>query len=62
MVPPSLRRRHGVVVVPAGTRPTVDEARRRLELLRERGGSSPDAFTFRERFGPPERLSSAGGS
>jgi Domain of unknown function (DUF3291) len=48
--------------VPAGTRPTVDEARRRLELLRERGGSSPDAFTFRERFGPPERLSSAGGS
>jgi hypothetical protein len=48
--------------VPAGTRPTVDEARRRLELLRERGGSSPDAFTFRERFGPPERLSSVGGS
>jgi hypothetical protein len=48
--------------VPAGTRPTVDEARRRLELLRERGGSSPDAFTFRERFGPPERMSPAGGS
>jgi hypothetical protein len=38
--------------VPAGTIPTTDEARRRLEALRSRG-PSPDAFTFREPFPPP---------
>jgi Domain of unknown function (DUF3291) len=48
--------------LPAGSRPAVDEALRRLELLRERGGPSPEAFTFRERFAPPHRVSSAGGS
>jgi hypothetical protein len=39
--------------VPAGTIPTVDEAGRRLELLEARG-PSPDAFTFREPFPPPD--------
>jgi len=35
--------------VPAGTIPTVAEARRRLELLASRGPGS-DAFTFRSPF------------
>lgn len=35
--------------IPAGTIPTVEEARRRLELLRI-AGPGPDAFTFRARF------------
>lgn len=39
--------------IPAGTVPTVEEAKRRLELLRERG-PSPEAFTFREPFPPPD--------
>ena len=38
--------------IPAGTVPTVEEAKRRLELLRRRG-PSPDAFTFRTPFPPP---------
>jgi hypothetical protein len=38
--------------LPAGTIPTVAEARRRLELLRRRG-PSPDAFTFRTPFPAP---------
>jgi hypothetical protein len=38
--------------VPAGTTPTVAEAARRLDRLRERG-PSPEAFTFREPFPPP---------
>jgi hypothetical protein len=38
--------------VPTGTIPTVEEAKRRLELLRERGPSA-EAFTFREPFPPP---------
>jgi hypothetical protein len=38
--------------VPAGTIPTVEEAKRRLDLL-ERRGPSVDAFTFREPFPPP---------
>jgi hypothetical protein len=39
--------------IPAGTIPTVEEAKRRLEILRERG-PSPRAFTFREPFPPPD--------
>lgn len=39
--------------IPAGTIPTVGEARRRLEVLRERG-PSPEAFTIREPFAPPD--------
>lgn len=38
--------------VPAGTLPTVEEAKRRLEILAERG-PTPDAFTFRDRFPAP---------
>jgi hypothetical protein len=40
------------IMVPAGVVPTVDEAKRRLDLL-ERLGPTADAFTFREPFGPP---------
>jgi hypothetical protein len=39
--------------VPAGTIPSVEEAKRRLMLLRERGPSF-EAFTFREPFPPPD--------
>jgi heme-degrading monooxygenase HmoA len=39
--------------IPAGTTPTVEEAKARLEALRERG-PSPHAFTFREPFPPPD--------
>lgn len=39
--------------VPAGTVPTVGDARARLELLRQRGPSA-EAFTFRSPFPPPE--------
>jgi hypothetical protein len=39
--------------VPAGTIPTVDDAKRRLDLLR-RIGPSPAAFTFREPFPVPD--------
>jgi len=38
--------------VPAGTIPTLEEARRRLDLL-SRQAPSPEAFTFRARFPPP---------
>jgi hypothetical protein len=38
--------------IPAGSRPTVTEARERLDRLR-RDGPTPDAFTFRARFPPP---------
>ena len=38
--------------VPAGTTPTVEEAKRRLGLL-ERRGPTIEAFTFREPFPPP---------
>jgi len=38
--------------IPAGTTPTVQDAERRLDLLRERG-PSPEAFTLRERFPAP---------
>jgi hypothetical protein len=39
--------------VAEGHRPTVEEAIARLEILR-RKGPSPEAFTFRELFPPPE--------
>ncbi|HEY7754708.1 MAG TPA: DUF3291 domain-containing protein [Actinomycetota bacterium] len=38
--------------IPAGTTPTVEQARARLDLLDARG-SSPEAFTLREPFPPP---------
>jgi Domain of unknown function (DUF3291) len=38
--------------VPAGHIPTIDEAKARLELLREHGPTA-EAFTFRAHFGPP---------
>jgi hypothetical protein len=37
--------------VPAGHRPSVDEAKARLSLL-EREGPTPQAFTFKKRFDP----------
>jgi Domain of unknown function (DUF3291) len=39
--------------IPAGHIPTVDEAKERLQILEERG-PSPDAFTFRTPFPPPD--------
>jgi hypothetical protein len=39
--------------VPAGHRPSTDEAEDRLLLLRDHG-STPAAFTFRHSFGPPD--------
>jgi hypothetical protein len=39
--------------IPAGHVPTLDEAMARLELLRVKG-PSPDAFTFKTSFGPPD--------
>jgi hypothetical protein len=39
--------------IPAGHVPTVDEAKARLQLLKERGPSA-DAFTFRAPFPPPD--------
>jgi len=39
--------------VPEGHRPTIEEAIARLERLRMRG-PSPEAFTFRELYPPPE--------
>ena len=38
--------------VPAGHRPTVEEARSRLDKLRAEGASA-EAFTFKQPFGPP---------
>ncbi len=39
--------------VPAGTIPSTRDAELRLEILRSRG-PSPEAFTFREPFPPPD--------
>ena len=39
--------------IPAGVLPTVSDARSRFETLR-RDGPSPDAFTFRSPFPPPD--------
>jgi hypothetical protein len=38
---------------PAGERPTLEEAEKRLTLLREKGPTA-DAFTMKELFAPPE--------
>ncbi|HRE46733.1 MAG TPA: DUF3291 domain-containing protein [Aggregatilineales bacterium] len=38
--------------IPAGTTPTVEEGKKRLALLREKG-TTADAFTFKQRFPPP---------
>lgn len=38
--------------IPAGAIPALDEATKRLEHLRDHGPTA-EAFTFRERFGPP---------
>ena len=38
--------------IPAGTFPTIEEAKRRLDLLRA-NGPSPEAFTFKQRFPAP---------
>jgi heme-degrading monooxygenase HmoA len=38
--------------IPSGTRPTVDDAKERLELV-IRLGPTPRAFTFKQRFDPP---------
>jgi hypothetical protein len=39
--------------VPSGTVPTLTQARRRLDLLAAEG-PTPQAFTFRDRFPPPD--------
>src|SRR4051794_7209163 len=39
--------------VPAGALPSIEEAKGRLEHLREHG-PSPEAFTFKKRFSPAE--------
>lgn len=39
--------------VPEGHRPSVDEAKERLEMLRA-DGPTPEAFTFRSPFPPPD--------
>lgn len=39
--------------IPEGTLPTVDEAKRRMKLITEMG-PSPEAFSFKKRFPPPE--------
>ena len=38
--------------IPAGTRPTIEEAKRRLDLLRQIC-PSPEAFTFKQRYPAP---------
>ena len=40
--------------VPAGVRPTTDEAKARLQSIATKGPTA-FAFTFRDRFGPPDR-------
>jgi hypothetical protein len=42
--------------LPAGHRPSVEEAKERLELLRAEG-PTPEAFTFKRRFPPEDSLS-----
>ncbi len=46
--------------IPAGHRPTVAEAKERLEILDEHG-PGPTAFTFRQPFPPPDEASATRG-
>ncbi len=39
--------------VPRGHRPTIEEAKARLEMLRAKGPAA-EAFTFRQAFPPPD--------
>ena len=41
--------------VPKGHRPSIDEAKARLELLRRKGATA-EAFTFRQAYPPPDAL------
>jgi hypothetical protein len=41
--------------LPAGRRPSITEAVGKLEMLRSKG-PTPDAFTFRQAFPPPDAL------
>jgi hypothetical protein len=41
--------------VPEGHRPSINEALAKLALLRQKG-STPEAFTFRQAFGPPDAV------
>ena len=45
--------------IPAGTLPTINDAKRRLETLR-RDGPTAGAFTFRSPFSAPDDTSAAG--
>jgi Domain of unknown function (DUF3291) len=45
--------------IPASHTPTIEEGRERLQTIAA-GGPSSEAFTFRERFSPPERIAAAG--
>jgi hypothetical protein len=47
--------------VPAGHRPSVEEARARLEHLQQHG-PTPEAFTFAKRFDPPDTATRAAGA
>lgn len=44
--------------IPAGTLPSIADAKQRLELLAARG-PGPDAFTFRDHFPPPAAFEAA---
>jgi hypothetical protein len=39
--------------IPAGLIPTIEDGKLRLEML-EKNGVTPDAFTFKETFPPPQ--------
>jgi hypothetical protein len=47
--------------VPAGHRPSIEEAKARLELLRRKGATA-EAFTFRQAYPPPDAPQSAAGA
>jgi hypothetical protein len=44
--------------VPEGHRPAIDEALAKLTLLQEKG-ATPEAFTFRQAFAPPDAMQTA---
>ena len=43
---------------PAGTIPSIEEAKRRLDLL-EANGPTPEAFTFKQRFPAPDPVAAS---